>query len=239
MALTKVRLPVADIAAISNGTSDVTIGSAGGDIVETRAGVIINTIGAAGYTFGAGLTLDVDNISSEDISLSTAGGAAGTLQTTLGQMELETTSAHPLVLGANSIDGLTIETDGQVTLGVVGDEPTHVMDKNYIDTALALKATLSDIVATIGTEGSITIPNSTGNDLIIKWGKTAAIGATSQAVTFATAFPTAIFTAYLSLNNTSSSGDNNTAYGNESTTGFTIYKGNSASHPVSWLAIGY
>jgi len=239
MALTKVRLPVADIAAIANGTSDVTIGSAGGDIVVSRGGTVITTIGATGYTFGAGLNVTVDVINSESIDLSTTAGAAGTLQTTLGQMELGTTSAHPLVLGANNIDGLTVETDGQVTLGVVGDTASQLIDKNYVDTALALVPALSDITAVIGTEGSLTIPNSTGNDLILKWGKTAAIGATSQAVTFATPFPTAIFTAYVSLNNTSSSGDNNTAYGNESTTGFTIYKGNGASHPVSWFAIGY
>jgi hypothetical protein len=239
MALTKVRLPVANIAAISSGTSDVTIGTAGGDIVVTRGGTTIATIGATGYTFGAGLQVSVGTVNSETVSLSTAAGAAATIATTLGQLGIETTSAHPMVLGANNTDGLTIETDGQVTLGVVGDTTTQLVDKGYIDTALALKASLADITAVIGTDGQLVIPNSTGNDLIIKWGKTANIGATSQAVTFASAFPNAIFTAYLSLNNTSSSGDNNTAYGNESTTGFTIYKGNGASHPVSWLAIGY
>jgi len=239
MALTKVRLPVADIAAISNGTSDVTIGSSGGDAVVTIGGTVVTTISATGATYGTGLTVVVDNITSEQIDLATTAGAAGTLQTTLGQMELETTSAHPLVLGANSIDGLTIETDGQVTLGVVGDATGQLIDKNYVDTAVALLPALTDIVGVIGTTGSLTIPNSSGNDLIIKWGKTASIGATTQAVSFASAFPTAIFTVYLSLNNTSSSGDNNTAYGAETTAGFNIYKGNSGSHPVSWFAIGY
>jgi len=241
MALTKVRVPVADIEAIQNGTSNVTISTAADDIVVTRGGTTIATFDATGMTFGATLTVVVDNITSEQIDLATTAGAAATIQTNATDLSIETTSAHPVVLGANSTDALTIATDGKVALSVDGTAADHLIDKGYVDTQVALAASLADIVATNTSTGSLSIPNSSGNDIIINWGITASItrGAGATAVTFDTAFPNAFLQGYVSRNIASSGAEAGVNWANGSTTGMDVYQSGSASSPVSWFAIGY
>lgn len=235
MALTKVRLPVADIAAISFGTTEVTIASAGGDIDVNVAGV--DVIDATSTTVTVGVTLVADDLEGEAIELSTASGATLSVQTTLADAEIQTTSAHPLVIGANSTDALTVETDGQVTLGVVGDTGDQLIDKDYVDTAIA--AVLGDIVATTAVTGSVTIPNDTGNDLIINWGTSSSLGNdNSEVQTFDTAFPNAFLVGYTTPNR-GLGGNGTFNVNNGGLTSMTVYNTTNSTCACFWLAIGY
>lgn len=239
MALTKVRSPVTAIDNLANGTTSVDIASAGADIISTVSGTTVLTLAPTGLTVGTGLTTVTDILDSETINLATTSGAEATLGTTLSQLEIGTTSAHPVEISANSIAALTVATDGKVTLGVEGTAVGHLITKAYADGVGTASVALADMPATIATTGSLTLPNASGTDLILKWGITGSIGATTQAVTFGTAYPNAMFGASVALVTASGSGDNNLSYGNAATTGFDIVKNNSASHPVFWIAIGY
>ena len=241
MALTKVRLPVAALSAISNGTSSITVLTAGGDMEVDIAGVTTMNLRSTDITILSTVPLVAPLITTEDISLTTVAGADMTVQTTATQGEIETTTAHPLVLGANSIDALTIATDGKVALAVDGTAANHLVDKGYVDTAVATAAALSDIVATNTSNGSISIPNSSGNDIIINWGTTASVnsGSGAVAVTFDTAFPNAFLVAVVSRNIASNGADEGVNYAGGSTTGMNVYPTYSASSPVGWVAIGY
>lgn len=240
MALTKVALPVAEIAAIISGTSDVTIATVADDVVVTAAGTIVGTFAPTGLTLGAGLTLVTDNITTEDITLATVSGASGSVSTGLSNMLIETNSAHTLNLRANSLLGLRIETNGEVHLPNSGSLANHLIDKNYVDTALALKPDLNDIVATNAVNGYIRIPNSSGNDIIVNWGQTQALQNSSTPVNFALTFPNACLVA-LGTRNTSSPAREASCHVNAwSTTGMTVVQSGSGSNdPCTWLAIGY
>jgi hypothetical protein len=237
MALTKVRLPVADIAAISSGTSGVTILSAGGNIDVNVAGV--DVLDLTSTTATVGVTLIADVITGEAISLATAGGAAASIATGLSSLTVQTTSAHTLVLGANSTTGMTVGTDGKVTLGVQGTAATHLVNKSYVDTAIALAPALTDMVFAATSPGSLTIPNSTGNDLIINWGITASLSNTFATVTFDTAYPNAVLCALA----TDVIGPTREASSHVNAVTLTnmqvVQSGSGASRPVYWLAIGY
>lgn len=239
MALTKVRSPVADIDTISNGTTNIDIASSGADAIVTVAGTTVATFAATGLTFEAGLTLTVDNIVGEEIDLSTTAGATASITTTAAQLEIETTSAHPVVLGANSIDALTIETDGQVTLGVVGDASGQLVDKNYVDTLIATVPLLADTVTSLTDPGSLVIPNSTGTDFVINWGVTASISNTQTAVTFDTAFPNACFLGIACRQNAGASLESAAHVKDITTSGMNVVNSGGTSSPVGWIAIGY
>lgn len=238
MALTKVRQPVADIANISNGTSSIDIASAGADAIVSIAGAVIGTFSSTGLDLNTGLTLVSDVITTESVGLTTVAGASATLETTLTQGRLRTTSAHQLALGANSLDGLTIETDGKVTLGVEGTEVGNLVTKAYVDNAATtLAVQIADVVLTESTNGSITIPSSTGNDLILNWGTTASFSGL-QSVTFNTAFPNGFLGAVVSRVTT---GDFEAPahYGSATTTGMTLRQTGGTATPVSYFALGY
>lgn len=241
MALTKVRVPVADIQQIENGTSNIAIATAAGDLVVTRAGTTIATFDSTGMTFGSTLTVVVDNITSEQIDLATTAGAAATIQTNATDLSIETTSAHPVVLGANSTDALTIATDGKVALSVDGTDANHLIDKGYVDALVATVPTLAGIVLAETATGSIQIPTSTGNDFILNWGITASLskGSGLTAQTFDTAFPNACLGVVAQRVSTSTGGEAATAVANITTTGFDITPTFTSASTSYWLAWGY
>jgi hypothetical protein len=239
MALTKVKEIVADIASISNGTSDVSIASAGGDIVVTRGGTTIVTHSAAGSTYGAGLNLTVDNINSEVVQLGTGGGAELTFQTTLAQGELETTNAFPLVLGANNVEALEIATDGKVTLNVEGTGIGHLVTKAYVDAAATTaSAQLSDMVFNAATPGSFQLPTDGANTFILNWGITASIANTVESVVFDTAFPNAVLGAF-ATRIAPASREDRAGVNSVTTTGMDVVQSGGNSSQVYWMAFGY
>lgn len=235
--LTKVRVPVSDIAKISNGTSSVNIASAGADIVATVSGVLAGTWQTTGLLIDAARTLTAKTISGETVNLATTAGATGQVATSGTKMSVKTSSAHPLELAANSVVGLTLGTDGKATLGVQGTSNSHLVNKQYVDAAVA--AALS-FTATLATTGQVSLPTNAGT-LIIKWGRTNGSGQLTQ-VTFGAAFPNAIFIALaLEIHNGVANSDGHRGVYNLQTTGFQINQsnGSASTNPYCWIAIGF
>ena len=195
MALTKVRSPVSDISLMSLGTTDITITSAGGPIDIDVGGVNIVDYTSTTVIYDPAIPVTAKDFNTEVILLATVAGASAVLKTTATEAILETTTAHPLELGANSINGITIETDGKATLEVEGTAIGHLVTKAYVDAVAPSGAVaLADLVSSNVINGSVQIPNSTGSDLIFNWGVTASSVGTT-AVVFDTAFTTAFFAA--------------------------------------------
>jgi hypothetical protein len=235
MALTKVRAIVADISLLSNGTTQIDIPSAGGDVDIDIGGAAAVDISATEFTIDDALTLIANLMTGENITLATGAGATVVLKTTGTEASLITSSAHALDLGANSVTGLTVETDGKVTLPVAGTASDQVMDKAYID-AGDVAAGQATVTATA--DGSATIPGDT--DLIIKWGT--ATGTGDRTETFGVAFPNAIFTVVATPQSTgSATSDGWNGVESIATTGFNWNTANRGSYTgaVGWIAIGY
>ncbi len=237
MALTKVRSPITDISEMGFGTTTVVIASAGGPIDIDVTGLDVVDMTSTTIDVDDLVTVTANLFDTEVITLATSGGAEGIVETQATLMSVQTTTAHPLELGANSITGLTIAIDGKVELDVVGTATDHLVDKNYVDVADALSSQLSDTTGNMVTNGSIVIPNSTGSDLIINWGQTASIVGTLN-VTFDTAFTSAGFMG-LATRQGDSSQEATALVGAVSTTSMNVHNSGSGSTPVNWIALGF
>lgn len=239
MALTKVRSPVSEISEMSLGTTEITIASAGGPIDINVSGVNIVDYTSTTVIYDPAIPVTAKDFNTEVITIVTTAGASAVLKTTATEAVLETTTAHPLELGANSINGITIETDGKATLEVEGTAIGHLMTKAYIDNAATTDSVqLSDLVSNNVINGSVQIPNSTGIDLILNWGVTASsVGST--AVVFDTAFPTSFFAATATREIVAVGADATANYNTPTITGMNVVNTGSASSPVAWFAIGF
>lgn len=239
MALTKVRPPVTEISLIDSGTTAVTILSAGGNIDIDVAGVSVLDISSTAVTVAPAITLDADLITGESVVLATAAGAGATLDTAATLARLLTTSAHPLELGANNLTGLTIATDAKVELDVEGTAINHLVTKAYVDAVSTSGVQTADIEATTATTGSISIPNDTGNNIIINWGSNGSVANNSvTAVTFDTAFPTALLIG-LCCSTTQANHDGTMSVISKLTTGMSVHSSLDKSSGFDWIAIGY
>jgi hypothetical protein len=229
-------LPVAEIAAISDGTTDVTIAGPGGDIDINVSGANVIDIAETIITIDDLVSLVAKAIISESIILSTAAGADGRVATNATVMHVGTTDTSDLELRVNSIPVLTAESTGKVALATVGTLGNQLIDKDYADNLSS-----GDPSTTSATSGQLLIPTS-GDDIIIKWGVKSGTG--SRAILFSddtAAFPTAIYTVIATPQNTGSANSDGW-WGVESlaTTGFTWNSANRGSYAgnVNWLAIG-
>jgi hypothetical protein len=237
MALTKARPPVTEISEMANGTTDVTISSAGGPIDIDVAGSDFMDIGPTNILVDPAVELEADDIMTEDIAIQTTSGAEGVVRTEAAKMEIGTTNSNPVELLMNDTPSLTLETDGKVTLGTQGTDPTDLVDKSYVDAQAAV-----ELVTTLAATGQVALPNSTGDDLIIKWGSESGTG--NRTVTFGTAFPNAIFVVFCQPQGTvAAASDGWWRVHTVSTTGFTFNAaaapGASFTDDIYWLAIGY
>ncbi len=241
MPLTKARPPVTAISQLINGTTDINIATAGGNIDVNVNGLDVVDLASTTITIDDLVTLVANTITGETLTQSTSGGATMRARTTASQGELETTSNHPVVLGANSTDALTLRTDGEVTLANVGTLAASLVDKNYVDTQVGNQVAASDITANQTATGSLSIPTSTGNDMILNWGITASLskgsGATAQ--TFDTAYPNAVFSIVTARINSSVGAEASANVNNVSLTGFDFIPTYTAASQAYWLAIGY
>lgn len=181
-----------------NGTTIVDIPTSGGDIDIDVSGSDVIDLAQTSITVDDLVTLVARNMTAETINHITAAGATLRSRSTATQGEAITQSAHPLVLGANLLNNLTLETTGRTTLGAVGTLASELVDKNYVDTAIGnVPDITTDILATLGDPGSFRIPTSAGNDLIINWGSNAGGGDGFQiTVTFDTAYPNAFLVGF-------------------------------------------
>ncbi len=238
MPLTTVRLPVADIAAISNGTTDITIAASGGDIDVDVAGANVIDIAETSITIDDLVTLVANTITGESFLPQTGSGAQGQVESSATELTVGTTSAHTVDLISNNVPTMTLETDNKVTLAVVGTAGDQLVDKDYVDTEAAAQGGQD----TATTSGQIIIPGSTEN-IIIKWGVKSGTG--TRTITFAddtAAFPNAIFTVVATPQNTgSANSDGWNGVQTLATTGFVWNSANRGSYAgdVNWIAIGY
>lgn len=103
--------------------------------------------------------------------------------------------------------------------------------KAYVDSSAQ-----TFVPASYAGEESVTLPNG----LIMKFGSKSVAGDSSAAVSFATAFSTAIVQVQLTIK-TSIPLNNDAGLSaiSQTTSGFTIQNGSSGTETVSWMAIGY
>ena len=113
------------------------------------------------------------------------------------------------------------------------------------DTALATQQSIKTYVdataggftpSTYAGEESVTLPNG----LIMKFGSKSVAGDSSAAVSFATAFSTAIVQVQLTIKTSIPlNNDAGLSATSQTVNGFTIQNGASGTETVSWMAIGY
>ncbi len=239
MALTKVRPPVTAISKLDNTTTVIDIPSAASDIDIDVAGLDVLDIGQTTITLDDLVTLAAKNVLSELMAIKTSGGAEGVVQTDASKMEVGTTTLDPLEIITNDIPRLTVAATGKIALGVPGTDGNQLIDKDYVDSsAPSLAVLLADMAGVTSTTGSLKLPNSTGNDIILNWGQTASIASTSEVVTFDEAFPNAIFVGF-ATRNIVTQGDNAAHAGNYTLTTMEVSQTGSAASTVAWLAIGF
>lgn len=238
MALTKVRPPVTDISIIDNGTTEVNIPTAGADIDINVAGANVMDISSTTVLIDPLVTLDADNIAGEQVLLATTSGAALTFETQALLARLLTTSAHPLELGANNITALTVDTAGKVELDVEGTAVNHLVTKSYIDGLAGGAISTTDVVATLTSDGSVTLPTDSG-DLIINWGTNGVVGDGAVVTkTFDTPFTTAFFVGFASPS-TSANHDGTLAIISTGLTSMDVQSSLDKASGFYYLAIGY
>lgn len=239
MALTKVRSPVTNIDLMSFGATDITITSTGGPIDVNVAGNDIVDYTSSTAIFDPAVTVTAKDLETEVLTVDTTAGANAVFQTTGTEASIETTTAHPLELGANSILGMSIETDGKTTLEVEGTAIGHLVTKAYVDAATSSAVlTLANVVVNNVINGSLVLPNSTGNDLILNWGVTASVAGIGNpvTVTFDTAFSSAFYAGCATR--VLANGEAAAHYFNPGLTTMQVVNTGSATSPVAWFAIG-
>lgn len=239
MALTRVRSPITAIDEMSFGTTSIVIPSTGGPIDIDVTGLNVMDMTSTTVDVDDLVTLTANLFATEVVTLATSGGAEGTIFTDATTMTLGTTTPHVTNIQADGVVGLTALVTGQVALGTVGSGVDRLVDKDYVDTADALALSLSNITATIASTGSITIPNSTGNDLIINWGKNGSVANnTNTVVTFDTAFTSAQFVGFAQPT-TSQNHDGTMETFTQGLTTMTIHSSLDQTSAFDWLAIGF
>ena len=97
---------------------------------------------------------------------------------------------------------------------------------------------LSDIVVNTASNGSLQIPNSTGNDLIVNWGVTASISNTALTVNYDTNFPNAAFVGF-AIRNTGAGNESAAHVQNLGLTSVDVVNSGGTSSVMYWITIGY
>lgn len=244
MPLTKARDPVLTVNNLSNGTTSITIPVVDSDLDINVGGVDAVDISSTQFTLGSALTMIAALFSGESISLATSGGASGRVRTQAGDMQVQSTTSHDLILGANSQSNLTCEVNGETTLGTTGTVGTSLVDKDYVDTQISA-ATGAANAATLAAEGTITFPTDQASDFIVKWGKVVSSGAgVTNVVTYATAFPNATLGVFMqNLNSGQGTMTNNVQVVNAPTAASFSYFHPAGSGSLNfnnfWVAIGH
>jgi hypothetical protein len=219
------------------GTTSVVITATGGPLDIDITGLDVMDMTSTTVIVDDLVTVTANNFDTEVVTLSTVGGAAAVLETQATLASLRTTSAHPLELGANSITGLTIATDGKVELDVVGTATNHLIDKGYVDTQVT--AVLTGILGLAATAGNLRIPNNSGNDIIINWGVTASLANSTEVVTFTRAFPSAFFVGFATKNQAGLGDQRPANVSGGGLTTMSVHNAGPAPATINWLAIGF
>jgi hypothetical protein len=219
------------------GTTNVEILSSGGDIDVNVGGADVIDLSSTEITVDDLITLIAKKLTTEVMTVATTAGADGVVKTDATKMQVGSTDASPLEILVNNIARMTVGTDGKVALATVGTASDELIDKDYVDTGDASAATITNTLTTIGASS---LDDGTGV-LLLKWGVIAGAG-TPTPVTFAIAFPNALFTVFLTpedAGTANSDGWANTTA--RSVTGFDIIpagRGGAYTGNWNWFAIG-
>ncbi len=238
MPLTKAQPPVTAISEMEFGTTNVEITSTGGPIDVNVTGLDVLDLTSTVITVDDLVTLIAKKLTTEVVTVATAAGADGIIQTDATKMQAGTTDLSALEILMNNVARMTFQTDGKVGLTTVGTAAGELIDKNYVDTGDAGAAVITNTAATIGQSG---LDDGT-NEVILKWGIIAGVG-NPTTVTFASAYPNALFVVVLTpqdAGTANSDGWANTT--NRSTTGFDIIpagRGGAFTGNWDWIAIGF
>lgn len=120
---------------------------------------------------------------------------------------------------------------GDILAGVGADEIVPTLD--------------TDFIASLTSNGYVTIPTSTGVHLVLQWGKTGNISPNSEAnVTFPITFPNSVFSVIPVMEDVTyiGSGDKSCyeSVNSITTTDFNLKNGfELVTEPAYWIAIGY
>jgi hypothetical protein len=240
MALTKARLPVIEVSQMDFGTTTVAITSTSGPIDIDIAGLDHVDMTTTTCIFDPLVKVTAVQLDGEVFTMATGAGASATLQTTATEAQLGTTTAHPLQFLADSTLGLTVLTTGQVALGTEGSGVDRLVTKAYVDAATSSgSVALADLVSNNVINGSVQIPNDTGNDLIVNWGVTGSISNTQAAVTFDTAFPNTFFMGSATRQNATASEDSAAHINTPTLSGMNVVNAGGTASTVGWIAIGF
>lgn len=141
-------------------------------------------------------------------------------------------------LAADAVDGTKIAddavnsehiADGAIDLAHMSVD--SVDSAQYVDASIDPEHTSWHSLDATAANGSLTLPGG----IIIKWGKASA--ATSQTITFGTAFPTAIFSVVITEVDVNNRLDFAATVDSVTTSSFQI-NGSSGADEVNWIAIG-
>lgn len=162
--------------------------------------------------------------------------SGGTINITSNDL-LGTLASDTYFTDANNVDLIKADPNGDAVLPDGAELATNAVPTT--DQAIANKKYVDDQITAKHAAYSGGESHTFGSGLIIKMGKVN--GTTGTAVTFGTAFPTAIISVQVTLEwGTSTQGsvtvDNNPA---PSTTGFTIIHNTNGTDDIYWFAIGY
>jgi len=202
-----------DLAAFDQSATDSasTTVNTSGQIVVADSGVSTAKIAADAVTTAKILDANVTKAKIEDVAdYKVLGNVSGT-------------AAAPAEVSILDEDDMT--SDSATALA------TQQSIKAYVDSSAQ-----TFVPASYAGEESVTLPNG----LIMKFGSKSVAGDSSAAVSFATAFSTAIVQVQLTIK-TSIPLNNDAGLSaiSQTTSGFTIQNGSSGTETVSWMAIGY
>ena len=244
MPLTKAAPPVTEIDEMESGTTSISIPNAGGDIDINVAGADILDITQTDVT--STQNVQAPSVGTEQVNLSTTSGSTALLRSGATENALQGQSNHPFVLGTNLLNNLIMNTDGTTTLMTQGTLPTHLVDKDYVDSEISNVS--SGTTGTLAQNGEIDIPTAAGT-LGLKWGRfDGLVPSTLHTLTYAgdfglTPYPTQTFIVMLTpINNALGTQENNTVISDgPNAAGFQIFHptGDGALNPSCyWFAIG-
>ena len=221
------------------GALTVTGASTHGSIGTFSAGISITTGGLMVVAGGITITAGGLTISAGGAAITGNSAVTGTLNVsatlTAANGLVVTTGGATITAGGLTITagGLTVSAGGAAITG--NSTITGTLAVTQPGTVGSQVISFSQFPVTVGTTGSITLPNG----LIMKWG-TGSTSSGSGSVSFASAFPTSCDTAQLTISGGSvPTTQNALVIGTLTSSGFPVFGNALASVNFVWFAIGH
>lgn len=222
--------------------ADVTLPGLGGDNIEgvNDAATSASEWVASGYvpTYLSATSFSVPGDQTDTLSVGRRLQTRNTSGLVYSRISASVFGAVTTVTVVN--DGATLDAGlSTVAYGLASSTNPSLPDSDTVRAAMGIS---TGYVGTLGAPGSVKFPNWLGG-WVIKWGSVVTSAVADVTVTFATAFPTAIYAAYLTPVNAAGSGNVVASLGAIVTTSIAVgaYAGDTGARSTSsvyWLAIG-